>query len=192
MDQTRFDTLTTRVGMQRTRRAAIGVAIAAILGTAATDETRGKARCLKAGTTCSSAKKKKKKKRTLEEVTASKATAAKCCSGTTCLTSSGMKPKAGKKGTCRCTGGKANCNGTCTPLDEIAVCPINEFPRCLNRDDCLCTRTVEGKAYCARSTSCDTPCTSSSQCPSGSACVATCCGAPGEASPHCLPSCGKI
>jgi hypothetical protein len=52
---------------------------------------------------------------------------------------------------------------------------------------CCCFVTVEGCCFCAENTDCNVPsCTSSSQCPPGWACVATCC----DATPRCVPHCG--
>lgn len=114
----------------------------------------------------------------------------KCVDGAKCRDRRHKLVKKGGNGFCSCATFEATCNGACYGLDEFAVCPVDEFPRCNDNDNCLCTKTVEDEPYCAQATNCLVPCTSSASCPEGSACVVTCCDGPGQASPHCLPACG--
>lgn len=92
---------------------------------------------------------------------------------------------------CRsCESGFVGCEGECL---DLSVCPADEkHVSCNNSPGCICTRIADNNntRFCAVSTTCDTHCGPNNSCPTGQACVMTCCDGPGNAGLRCLPSCG--
>ena len=90
------------------------------------------------------------------------------------------------------------CNkGSCSNLPEAPqVCVDNpdwtcgnSITKCNNQvgiNQCICDKTVENEDFCWKDSYCNQlqTCTSSTECPAGTACASTCCGAG-----HCLPGC---
>jgi hypothetical protein len=78
--------------------------------------------------------------------------------------------------------GNCNCGFRCDAPNP------NQFT-CQNHPGCACLKTTEGKGFCTQRALCEglQECSSSSQCPSGFKCSATCC--PGEPL-RCVPACG--
>jgi hypothetical protein len=77
--------------------------------------------------------------------------------------------------------GECHCGFKCGSSADI-VCESNR--------NCSCTKTIEGRGFCANfNVNCpNVSCTSSSKCPSGTKCVVnTCC----EPSAVCLPACSS-
>lgn len=88
-----------------------------------------------------------------------------------------------------CASGLTGCAGACL---DLSVCPANQqHVACNNSPGCICTRQAQdGVRFCAVSTTCNTPCGQNNTCPTGQACVVTCCDGPGHPGYRCLPSCG--
>jgi hypothetical protein len=87
-------------------------------------------------------------------------------------------------GTCprpQLTAGDCNCAARCGDTDPLPFA-------CQDNPNCACTGTTEGSGFCAHGPgTCDTPCSSSSECPPGSKCIVnTCCL---NSSSVCAPPC---
>jgi hypothetical protein len=63
----------------------------------------------------------------------------------------------------------------------------SEVAGCAGDPTCTCFETPSGGGFCGRHGSCDTPCTTTADCPAGTRCaVNTCCG-----EPICVPECSS-